>query len=172
MLSTHNSLWNLYKVGVLIISESRLVIYSWQTLYIQAILWAAALIRPEFRKAVFTLACPAVTPGPSTTAFSHLCNLSSPCSVPRAASTHTSTSSSRHLLPHSLLNISWFLLLYLPSGTIHLPLTSFPVPFYTNWKKAWFTDLLMGLKLFDHVGWPAGRQNTSSNYLIHAETLP
>lgn len=172
MLSTHDSLWNPYKVGVLIISESRLVICSWETLYIQAILWAAALIRPDFRKTVFTLACPGITPSPSTTAFSYLCNLNSPCSVPRAASAHASTSSSRHPLPHSLLNNSWLFLLHLPSGTIHLPLTSFPVPFYTNWKKVWFANLLMGLKLLDHVGWPAGRQNTSSNSLIHAETLP
>lgn len=143
MLSTQDSLWHPYKVGVLITSESRPVMYSWQTLYVQAILWAAALIRPDFRKIEFTLACPAITPSPSTMAFSHLCNLSSPCSVPRAASAHASTSSSRYPLPHSLLNNSCFFLLHLPSGTIHLSLTSFPVLFYNNWKKSliqWFAD--------------------------------
>lgn len=138
MLTTHYSLWNPYKVGVLFFSESRLVMYSLQTLYTQAILWAAALIRPDFRKTVFTLACPAITLSPSTMAFSHLCNLSSPCSVPRAASAHASTSSSRYPLPHSLLNISCSFFYASPQApyTYLLP----PFQFFSTQteKKAWF----------------------------------
>lgn len=169
MLSTQDSLWHPYKVGVLITSESRLVTYSWQTLYIQAILWAAALIRPDFRKIEFTLACPAITPSPSTMAFSHLCNLSSPCSVPRAASAHASTSIPCPI-PSLIILVSFFYTSPQAPYTYLLP--SFQFFSTTTEKKAWFSDLLMGLKSFGHVGWPAGRQNTAGNYLIHAETLP
>lgn len=121
---------------MLITSESRLVMYSWQALYIQATLWAEALIRPDFRKTAFILAWPVITPSLSTVALSHLCNLSSPllCSL-NPFSPHSPLF--LHVFPCS--NPQHFLLLpHLPLGITHLPLASFPVFFYTNWKKPWF----------------------------------
>lgn len=153
-----------------ITSESRIVMYSWQALYIQAILWAAALIRLDFRKTVFILACPAITPTPSTVALSQLCNLSSPHSAPRTPSAHALFSSSTYPLPHSLLNISSFF-----HTSPRAPYNYLLPPFHlssTPSEKSLIHYFPMGLKLFGLVGWPAGRQNRAGNCLIHTETLP